>query len=395
MRTSKQEFKKGIEKAFSRDIKVNPETTKDAVKYISSFNENSKKGRIPSKLTFNDLVKKHEKHGKNIDKLLKSQLNKGIKVEMEHVKRKEDKELAKKIAMDHLYEDPRYYDKLKKIENKEATSSVSVGSFLAPIEMKEQGTTIENLNKFLKGVASVPEKIKSLVKVKSFAEKKSKQFYPNDDLKQDPYRHMLASAIVMKNFGFGITELFAQSVEILGAMRSAFKNQVWDSGWEQDMKNNKIGMSLGVKYSNMSDDQLSLKVKEMIDNNDFFDVNGNPIGKNKDIVANSVKKIETNEMTTTASVGSYLTPAAWAKSTNKKDWGAKNKPQIPGGSFVSIKKKCKKFPYCNQGDIKALNLYEKDTVKEAIRNLSYKMNISENTIKAIIQYELENRMKKK
>jgi len=39
----------------------------------------------------------------------------GIKVEMEHTK---NKEMAKKIALDHLYEDPKYYTKLKKIETK-------------------------------------------------------------------------------------------------------------------------------------------------------------------------------------------------------------------------------------------------------------------------------------
>ena len=44
---------------------------------------------------------------------LKKQLQKGMKVEMEHTK---SKQKAKEIAMDHLYEDPKYYDKLKKFE---------------------------------------------------------------------------------------------------------------------------------------------------------------------------------------------------------------------------------------------------------------------------------------
>lgn len=41
------------------------------------------------------------------------QLAKGTKVEMEHVK---DPKLAQEIAMDHLMEDPKYYDKLEEIE---------------------------------------------------------------------------------------------------------------------------------------------------------------------------------------------------------------------------------------------------------------------------------------
>jgi hypothetical protein len=47
---------------------------------------------------------------------IKNQLAKGIKVEMEHTT---DKEVAKEIAMDHIYEDPKYYDKLSKIEEAE------------------------------------------------------------------------------------------------------------------------------------------------------------------------------------------------------------------------------------------------------------------------------------
>ena len=70
------------------------------------------------------------------------------------------------------------------------------------------------------------------------------------------------------------------------------------------------------------------------------------------------KKAETKEATGAGSSGSYSQPAIWAKSTNKKDWAAARKTQIPGGQFVTVKKKCKKFPYCNQGDINALKLWE-------------------------------------
>lgn len=41
-------------------------------------------------------------------------LAKGISVELEHT---DDKDLAQEIAMDHLTEDPNYYDKLSFIEN--------------------------------------------------------------------------------------------------------------------------------------------------------------------------------------------------------------------------------------------------------------------------------------
>ncbi len=43
-------------------------------------------------------------------------LEKGVKVELEHTT---SKQIATEIAMDHLTEDPEYYIKLEKMENKE------------------------------------------------------------------------------------------------------------------------------------------------------------------------------------------------------------------------------------------------------------------------------------
>jgi len=77
-------------------------------------------------------------------------------------------------------------------------------------------------------------------------------------------------------------------------------------------------------------------------------------------------KVEAKEATTTASTGSYEVPGAWAKSTKKKNWRGKSKTQIPGGQFVQVKKKCLKYPYCNQGDINALKLTEQNMNKREI-----------------------------
>ena len=107
-----------------------------------------------------------------------------------------------------------------------------------------------------------------------------------------------------------------------------------------------------------------------------------------------VKKVEATEATDSGSSGSYETTSVWAKSTNKKDWRGKSKPQIPGGKFVQVKAKCKKFPYCNQGDIKALKIFENEKLQKAIKNVSERMNISESVIKNIIAYEYENRKSK-
>lgn len=234
MKDTNSVFKKYLDDSFGKtNMSKTMGDLNDFKKKIGT-NENLEKSK---KKSFDDLVRKHTKKIKNVEKILKTQLNMGIKVEMEHT---DDKSLAKKIAMDHLYEDPKYYTKLKKIESKEATTTGSAGSY-------------------------------------------------------EP--------------------LF--------------------SGEEP-------------------------------------------------------KKVEATEATTSASVGAYETPAAWAKSTSKKHWRGKSKTQIPGGSFVSVKKKCKSFPYCNQGDIKSLKIYENDIVKESIENVAKTLGVSENVIKSIIQYELEN-----
>ena len=75
-----------------------------------------KEDKIPGGLaqgkTLKDISQKHFKDLSGYF-LLKKSLEKGIEVEMEHTT---DEKIAKEIAMDHLWEDPKYYDKLETIE---------------------------------------------------------------------------------------------------------------------------------------------------------------------------------------------------------------------------------------------------------------------------------------
>ena len=92
---------------------------------------------------------------------------------------------------------------------------------------------------------------------------------------------------------------------------------------------------------------------------------------------------EIGEATSSASSGAYSTPKIWAK--NNKNWRAvmdKNFPKYggPGGTYVKVKDKCKKFPYCNQGDIKALDFYEDKDIVESIGRVAKSMGIKENNI---------------
>jgi len=101
------------------------------------------------------------------------------------------------------------------------------------------------------------------------------------------------------------------------------------------------------------------------------------------------EKVEAKEAATSGNVGGYSTPSMWAKSTSKKDWGPSRKTQIPGGGFVKIKKKCTKFPYCNQGDINNLKISKNESVKEAIENVASKLGIDKKVIMNILEHEYE------
>ncbi len=69
-------------------------------------------------------------------------------------------------------------------------------------------------------------------------------------------------------------------------------------------------------------------------------------------------KIEANEVTGSDSSGSYETTFFLAK--NLKNWKPSKNTQIPNGRFVKVKNKCKKFPYCNQGDINSITISKKN-----------------------------------
>jgi hypothetical protein len=76
-------------------------------------------GGLASGKTLIDLAKKYDEKGyydpkQYAKEYIKPKLMQGIKVEMEHTT---DVRIATEIAMDHLWEDLEYYDKLAKIEN--------------------------------------------------------------------------------------------------------------------------------------------------------------------------------------------------------------------------------------------------------------------------------------
>jgi len=66
------------------------------------------------------------------------------------------------------------------------------------------------------------------------------------------------------------------------------------------------------------------------------------------------------------------------KDKNFPKWGG------PGGIFIKIKDKCKKFPYCNQGDINAL-----EVLRESIEETSKKHGIPVKELENIVLNEIK------
>lgn len=230
-------------------------------KINKNMNENNIKGGLSDNKTLEQIAKKHSKNGdiNNILTQLKIQLIKGVNVEMEHTN---NKKIAKEIAMDHLYEDPNYYTKLKKIEAHEMTGADSSGSFEASFSsqpIKRKITKIHN----------------------------------------------------------------SKNVEMKEATLS-------DSSGQYD-----ASFSAGRK------DPLAIEGPK------------------------SIKKSRA------------------VRDKNFPKWGG------PDSVYVQVKEKCKKFPYCNQGDIKALEMFEINGLNEAIDTVSKKHNVSRKTLESIVLEEIK------
>lgn len=156
----------------------------------------------------------------------------------------------------------------------------------------------------------------------------------------------------------------------------------------------KKGVKVEMEHTNNKDEAIEISLDHLVEFPDYYD--------RLEKMETTAKKEETKEATTSASVGAYDTPfgspkkdplsieksvdSAYSKLRSVKD------PKFPkyggpDGKYVKVKEKCKKFPYCNQGDIKALEFFENKIVKEGVKRVSKKYGINENYIKSVI---LEN-----
>lgn len=114
------------------------------------------------------------------------------------------------------------------------------------------------------------------------------------------------------------------------------------------------------------------------------------------------KPEEVKEITDASSSGQYDAPFGNGSKNPLKIHGEKSIAQSravrdknfpkwggPGSKFIKIKDKCKKFPYCNQGDINAIEMMESSEVKMVIKEMTEKYGISEDMVKTIIKKNID------
>jgi len=248
------------------------------------------------------------------------------------------------------------FPEMKEDETKEATASGSAGVFVPPMsgEMEEKWS-----EKYKKSI--------NCNNPKGFSQRAHCQGRKKK-LQEELNESVRTQAAQLKD----IARKFADKIESgtekdkIEKMIQILKKEL-KKGIDTESKEHKIGIK----------DIVQLVIDHLGENPYYYSKSQKP------------KKEETKEATGSSSSGSYETPAFGAKSMSPKHWRGASKTQIPGGAFVQVKKKCKTFPYCNQGDINALKISRNPIVKKKKKQLAEKYGVSENVIMDIIMRELK------
>lgn len=372
MKDSKSEFVNALKSNYAASMggAQTQSLMQDMNKYSKEMKEEKLEGGEADKKTLLQIALKHAFGDKvlttghkinSILGILKSELKKGLKVEMEHTN---DVEKAREIAMDHLSEDPHYYTKLKKVETKEEVIK-------KPFKKGVSDKLVSNI-KMNKPIGKIFSMKKS--EAKEIAGNSAKKEFAKDlqsDMDYLEFKKNAKRKEGFKEFNFGVPNVTQEDPYIN-------KKKYSRPGKEEATEATSTGSSGAFSGP------IAFKDSEFL-RKSFAETPG--LKEGLAVGAMGIDKVEATEATGSGSVGGYSTPAMWAKSTKKKDWGPSRKTQYKGGSFVQVKKKCTKFPYCNQGDINALKLTKNESVEKAIKEVSRKHKISEEVIKTILEFE--------
>ena len=304
---------------------------------IGEMNESNKlEGGLADNKSLVQIAKKHNaKNYYQIDdmvKSLKKQLEVGMKVETEHT---DDKDKAKEIAFDHLWEDPKYYSKLSKIE--------------------EGKNSHEHDDDMVIGVAEILKQIEDTKnRKKVFKNMKDKFHKENVEFNEKEFSRMSG----LKSNKKDIDETDASS-------SGSFEGPAFGS-----MVKRKIHT---IHNANLNENEEELDEAMDASSSGQFDVPA--FGK-------TTKGGRKNPLKIDGPDSIYKGRAV--KDKNFPKWGG------PGGVFVKIKDKCKKFPYCNQGNTGALEFIKEDKeIQDAINEVSKNTGIPKNEIQKIVLNEIK------
>jgi len=126
-----------------------------------------------------------------------------------------------------------------------------------------------------------------------------------------------------------------------------------------------------------------------------------PIKRKITTINNSKPQQDIDEITDASSSGAFDVPLFGKTTKGRKDPLAiggpktiaqsravkdKNFPKFggPGGVYIKVKDKCKKFPYCNQGDINAI-----EPLREAMLETSKSLGIPTSEVEKIVLNEIK------
>jgi len=149
-------------------------------------------------------------------------IKKGIKVEREHVG--DDTKLATEIVLDHLTEDPQYYDKLAKMETGNAGADdveKRIIEFLAENPKPDDSQVHELAEQIGMSPDDLEERIyellsEALKRLKSQVDRKSNR--PRTFIEGEDFRAML-SDVAGELYGRGALALAEEVVKFVGAVR--------------------------------------------------------------------------------------------------------------------------------------------------------------------------------
>lgn len=368
-------LKENLSKSVSNEFKKEFSKIKPNIRGLKIENDYIGGGKSDH-LKIKDIAKKHNLEVSDI----KKELNIGIKVEKEHT---DSIDIAKEIAMDHIYEFPDYYTNKKvgvvssekylknKKEVEETTTASSSGAYVGTINRIQETTTTKNADKT------------DGSDIDFWTDQNSDGWYWNDKP-------------IWK--GGEIVDIINKKIKLLEG-KDAVHTKKWDrcvKGVEDKNKENKtnynpyaictksIGYEGSIKKSHRKKDIEETTTFSSVFGGNFpvtpfiFSKKGEHKPSKKTLWKGG--KIVQNIKNT-----GILDESSLIKELNKVKW-------VKGGKYVKIKDRCSKYnnqPYCSQGAIdKPIELSNKTF--ENIKNVSKKLNISEETLLESVKNYLNN-----